>query len=73
MSEVGGIGSYGIYPFLSEVIVKQAKFSHIKSQAGRIAYILSLGEKAPKPAIEEGTDGAKGALKWIKRFMEENS
>jgi hypothetical protein len=73
MSEVSGIGSYGIYPFLSEDVIKQAKFSNIKSQAGRIAYILSLGEKAPKPVIEEGLNGAKGALKWIKRFIEEDS
>jgi hypothetical protein len=73
MSEVGGIGAYGIYPFLSEDLIKQTKFSQIKTKAGRIAYIASLGEKAPKPIIEDGVDGAKGALKRIKRFMEENS
>jgi len=73
MSEISGIGAYGIYPFLSEDVIKQTKFSNIKSQAGRIAYILSLGDKAQKPVIEEGLDGAKGALKWIRRFMEENS
>jgi len=71
MTDGMGIGAYGIYPFLSEDLIKQSKYSQIKTKAGRIAYILSLGEKAPKPRIEDGVDEAKGALKWIKKYLEE--
>lgn len=71
MTDGLSIGSYGIYPFLSEDLMKQAKYSQIKTRAGRMAYILSLKEKAPKPKIEDGVDPAKGALKWIKKYLEE--
>ncbi|HTY13251.1 MAG TPA: hypothetical protein VMD02_03575 [Candidatus Omnitrophota bacterium] len=71
MSEVSGLGAYGIFPFLSEDLLKQAKYSQIKTRSGKLAYILSLGDKAQKPRIEEGIDGARGALKWIEKFAEE--
>ncbi len=71
MSDVSGIGAYGIFPFLSEDLLKQAKYSQIKTRAGKMAYLLSLGDKAQKPRIEDGVDGAKGALSWIKKFAEE--
>lgn len=71
MSEVTGLGAYGIYPFMSEDVFKQARYDKIKTRAGKIAYILSLGERAQKPVVEEGVDKARGALKWIDRFIKE--
>jgi len=64
-----GVGAYGIVPFLSEDLIKQAKYSSIKTKAGRIAYLMSLGEKASKPSIEEGVEKAKSALKHISNAL----
>jgi len=66
------IGAYGIYPFMSEDIFKQAKYMNIKTRAGKIAYVMSLGDRAQRATIEAGVDGARGALKWIKGFLEED-
>lgn len=65
MSDIHGIGSYGIVPFLSEDLLKQAKYGNIKTRAGKMAYLLTLGEKAGKPQVKEGVYEARGALKWI--------
>ena len=54
MSDIHGIGSYGIVPFLSEDLLKQVKYSNIKTRAGKIAYLMTLGEKAGKPQVKEG-------------------
>ncbi|PIS30230.1 hypothetical protein COT42_03380 [Candidatus Saganbacteria bacterium CG08_land_8_20_14_0_20_45_16] len=69
--ELSGIGAFGIVPFLSEDIMKQAKFANIKTRAGKIAYFLALGKQARRPVIHEGIEQARGALKWIKEFLEE--
>ena len=71
MSDVSGLGAYGIYPFLSDDVIKQAKFGRIPNKAGKLAYIMSLGDKAQKPRVEDGVEEARGALKWIKKFAEE--
>ena len=72
MPDLFGLGAYGIQPYLSEDFLKQIKYAQIKTRAGKIAYIMTLGEKAPKPKIEEGvTPEAKGAIKWIKGILDE--
>lgn len=65
MVDIHGIGSFGIVPFLSEDLLKQAKYANIKTRAGKMAYLITLGDKAPKPQIKEGVYEARGALKWI--------
>lgn len=70
MAEVHGLGAYGIVPYLSEDLLKQLKYANIKTRAGKIAYLLTLGEKAKKPQIEEGIHKAKGALKWLANLLE---
>jgi len=71
MHDVHSLGAYGIHPFMSDDVFKQAKYANIKTKAGKIAYILSLGKKAPKPHIEDGVEPAHGALKWIGRVLDE--
>jgi len=71
MKEIYGIGAFGFVPYLSEDLFKQAKYANIKARAGKIAYLLTLGEKAPKPQIKEGVYEARGALKWILEILEE--
>lgn len=71
MIDVHGIGAYGIVPFLSEDVLKQAKLANIKTKAGKIAYLMSLGGKAKKPQIKEGVHEARGALKWISEVLKE--
>ncbi|MFH1541953.1 MAG: hypothetical protein ABIE84_02555 [bacterium] len=71
MIDVSGIGAFGIIPFMSDDVLKQAKLSHIKTKAGRLAYIMSLGKKAQKPQIHEGVHEARGALKWISEILKE--
>ena len=71
MVEIHGIGAYGIVPFLSEDLLKQAKLANIPTQAGKIAYLFALGKKAKKPKIKEGVHEARGALKWIAEILKE--
>ncbi|MFA4858365.1 MAG: hypothetical protein WC901_02105 [Candidatus Margulisiibacteriota bacterium] len=73
MTEVHGIGAYGIVPFMSDDLQKlMKKFNHIPSREGRIAYIMLLGKKAKKPEIHEGVYAARGALKWIEEVLNDN-
>ncbi len=69
MIEIHGIGAFGIVPFLSEDLLKQAKLANIKTRAGKVAYLLTLGEKAKKPQVKEGVHEARGALKWIAEVL----
>jgi hypothetical protein len=70
MAEIHGLGAFGIVPYLSEDLLKQVKYANIKTRAGKVAYLLTLGEKAKKPRIEEGVYQARGALKWIAELLE---
>ena len=68
--DINAVGAFGFMLFMNEEINK--KFREIKSQAGRIAYLASLGKKrAAKPHIKEGVYEAKGALKWISNVLDE--
>jgi hypothetical protein len=71
MIEIHGIGAFGIVPFLNEDLLKQAKLANIKTRAGKVAYLLTLGEKAKKPQVKEGVHEARGALKWIEEVLKE--
>lgn len=71
MIDVHGIGAFGIVPFLSEDVLKQVKLANIKTRAGKIAYLMTLGEKAKKPQVKEGVHDAEGALKWIVEALKE--
>jgi len=71
MIEIHGLGAFGIVPFLSDDVLKQTKLAHIKTKAGKIAYIMSLGKKAKKPHVHEGVHEARGALKWIASILED--
>ena len=71
MIEIHGLGAFGIVPFLTEDVLKQAKLANISTRAGKIAYLMSLGEKAKKPEIKEGIALARGALKWIAKVLDE--
>jgi hypothetical protein len=65
MKEIHGLGAFGITPYMSEDLLKQIKYADIKTRAGKIAYLLTLGKEAKKPQVKEGVHDARGALKWI--------
>ncbi|HVN67383.1 MAG TPA: hypothetical protein VMT55_03350 [Candidatus Sulfotelmatobacter sp.] len=69
MKDVSGIGAFGYLPYLSEDLIKQAKYKDIRTRAGRVAYLLALGKGAKKPQIKEGVYDAGGALKWLKEEL----
>ncbi|MFA5839767.1 MAG: hypothetical protein WC890_03805 [Candidatus Margulisiibacteriota bacterium] len=69
--DIHGLGAFGIIPFLSEDVLKQTRLANISTRAGKIAYIMSLGEKAKKPEIREGVHPARGALKWIAKVLDD--
>jgi hypothetical protein len=72
MTNVHGVGAYGIVPFMSDDLQKLMKrCANIPSREGRIAYILLLGRKAKKPEIHEGINAARGALKWVEGVLKE--
>jgi len=71
MIDVHGIGAYGIVPFLSDDLLKQSKYANIKTKAGKVAYLMTLGDKAKKPKVKEGVHEARGALKWISEILKE--
>lgn len=72
MTEIHGLGAFGIVPFMSDDVFKQAKLAHIKTKAGKVAYLLSLGGKATKAQVKEGVHEARGALKWIADVLKED-
>ena len=69
MKEIYGLGAFGLVPYLSEDLIKQAKYANIKTRAGKVAYLLTFGEKTKKPQIKEGIYEARGALKWIAEVL----
>jgi len=69
MSEISGLGAYGIMPFGDSTELR--KFKQITTKAGKIAYGESLGKNAKAPTVHEGIGEARGALKWIKELLEE--
>lgn len=69
MSEIHGMGAFGIVPYLSEDLIKQLKYANIKTRAGKVAYLMALGDKAKKPEIRDGVHEARGALKWIEEVI----
>ncbi len=71
MKEVSGLGAFGIVPYLSEDLLKQMKFANIRTRAGKIAYLTSIGKDAKKPEVKEGVHEARGALKWISEILKE--
>ncbi len=71
MVDIHGLGAFGITPYLSEDLLKQAQLANIKTRAGKVAYVLSLGKEAKKPQVKEGVHEARGALKWIAELLEE--
>ena len=71
MKDVSGLGAFGIIPYMSEDMLKQMKFANIKTRAGKIAYLTSLGKDAKRPEVKEGVYEARGALKWISEVIEE--
>jgi len=71
MKEISGLGAFGISPYLSEDLLKQTRLANIKTRAGKIAYLMTMGDKAKKPQIKEGVYEARGALKWISELLDE--
>jgi hypothetical protein len=71
MKDIHGLGSFGITPYLSEDLLKQTRLANIKTRAGKVAYLLSMGNNAKKPQVKEGVYEARGALKWIKEVCNE--
>ena len=68
-----GVGSFGIHPVPSDELLKKMKLSSIKTRAGRIAYLVLLGEDSSPGRVASGISKAEGALKWISRVMKEMS
>ncbi|MFH1362540.1 MAG: hypothetical protein ABIH69_07840 [bacterium] len=69
MNDISGLGAYGIFPFGDSNELR--KFKQITTQAGKIAYVESLGKNAKAPTVHEGINEARGALKWIKESLKE--
>ena len=72
MREIHGLGAFGISPYLSEDVLKQTRLANIKTRAGKVAYLLAMGENAKKPQVKEGVYEARGALKWIAELLEDD-
>lgn len=73
MEGPGGVANFGIHPIPSEDLIKQIRLNTIKTRAGRIAYLLLLGENAALGGIHNGVKPAEGALKHIARILKERS
>ena len=71
MTDIHGLGAFGITPYLSEDQIKQAKLANIKTRAGKAAYLLAMGGNAKKPQVKEGVYEARGALKWIEEVLKD--
>jgi hypothetical protein len=71
MKDISGLGAFGYLPYLSDDLIKQAKYKDIRTKAGKVAYLMTLGKEAKKPQIKEGVHDARGALKWVASILEE--
>ncbi|MCU0640871.1 MAG: hypothetical protein MUC35_02140 [Candidatus Margulisbacteria bacterium] len=69
MIDISGVGAFGYLPYLSDDLIKQAKYKDIRTRAGKVAYLMTLGKEAKKPQIKEGVHDAGGALKWLKEEL----
>lgn len=69
MIDMTGVGAYGYLPYLSDDLIKQTKYNDIRTRAGKVAYLLTLGKDAKKPQVKEGVYDARGALKWLKEEL----
>jgi len=68
-----GVGPSGIHPIPGEESLKQARLSHIKTRAGRAAYLVLHGSDSAPERVLSGISKAEGALKWISRVLKERS
>ena len=71
MKELHGLSGFGLPHSLSDDMLKQTRLANIRTRAGKMAYLLSLGKKAKKPQIKEGVYEARGALKWIEEILKD--
>ena len=69
MINIHGLGAYGIVPFLSDDVLKQARLANITTAAGKLAYYMIAKDKKQKPVIQDGVEEARGALKWIAEIV----
>ncbi len=73
MLRAEGISAFGIRPIPSEDLLKQIRLANIKTRAGRVAYLMVLGEDATLGRIVVGISKADGALKWISKVLQERA
>lgn len=73
MEGSGRISNFGAHPIPSEDLLKQIRLNNIKTKAGRLAYLLLLGENAALGGIHDGIKKAEGALKHVARVLEERA
>ena len=73
MLRAGGISAFGMHPIPSEDLLKQIRLTNIKTRAGRIAYLMVLGEDATLGRVVAGISKADGALKWISKVLQERA
>jgi hypothetical protein len=71
--KTGGVGPFGANAIPNEELLKQLKLKTIKTRAGRVAYLMLLGEDAALGRVANGISKAEGSLKWISRVLEERT
>ena len=73
MTEISGLGAFGVHPIPNDDILKQVRLGHIKTKAGKMAYLLLHGSDADLGGIVNGISKAEGAIKWISRILKERT
>ena len=71
MAEISGFKGPGMVPHLSEDQIKQNKYSEIKAEAGKAAFVKLDTSKQGKPRIRKGVYDARGALKFVEQILKE--
>jgi hypothetical protein len=69
---IEGIGRFGVHPIPNEEVIKQSKFDHIKTRAGKVAFVMLHGTETIGKMMN-GINKSSGALKYVARVLEERT
>jgi|GEM_PF-5492387 len=68
-----GIGRFGVSQIPSEEFLKKLKLFNIKTRAGKIAFLMLMGNDATLGRVAKGVNHAKGALSMVSRVLKDRT
>jgi len=73
MDGIDGVNKFSSRPIINEETIKQLKLVNIKTRAGKVAFLMLLGNDAPLGRMANGISKADKALKFVSRVLKERT